>query len=162
MKLPNLFEVSDQDEDKPFRIMNQRRSRFDYNNLNDEKSQLYQLILSKTEEETSRIQELYEHVDSLLSEDLYVNFTSLRIENTMLMLKKGIDFASKAYDTQENFTSEIKEYIDNLICFKKDCKGGGKNLMEEIRFKRQQLLSSKKKTAMYKRNKAMFTSMKKS
>ena len=43
--------------------MNQRRSRFDYNNLNDEKSQLYQLILSKTEEETSRIQELYEHVD---------------------------------------------------------------------------------------------------
>ena len=33
--------------------------------------------------------------------------------------------------------------------------------MEEIRFKRQQLLSSKKKTAMYKRNMTMFTSMKK-
>ena len=29
--------------------------------------------------------------------------------------------------------------------------------MEEIRFKRQQLLSSKKKTAMYKRNMTMFT-----
>ena len=33
--------------------------------------------------------------------------------------------------------------------------------MEEIRFKRQQLLSSKKKTAMYKRNMKMFTSMEK-
>ena len=54
MQLPSLFEVSDQDEDMPFRLINQRRSRFDYNNLNDEKSQLYQLILSKTEEETTR------------------------------------------------------------------------------------------------------------
>ena len=96
MQLPSLFDESDQDEEKPFRLMNERRTGFDDNNQDDEKSQFYQFILSKTEAETSRFQELYEHAYSLLSEDFYVNFTSLRIENTMLMLKKGIDFSRKS------------------------------------------------------------------
>ena len=67
-----------------FRLMNQRRSRFSNNILDDEKTQFYKFILSKSEEETSRIQELYEHSD--LSEDFYVNFINQRIENTLLML----------------------------------------------------------------------------
>ena len=65
MRLPSLSRVSDQDEDKPFRLMKQKRSRFEYSNLNDEKSSIYKVILAKSEEETSRIQELFEHVDSL-------------------------------------------------------------------------------------------------
>ena len=77
MQLPSLFNDSDQDEDMTFRLMKERRTRFEYNNLDDEKSQFYQFILSKSEEETSRIQELYEHADSLDSEDFYVNFINL-------------------------------------------------------------------------------------
>ena len=97
--------------------MNQRGSRFDDNNLDDEKTQFYKFILSKSEEETSRIQELYEHSD--LSEDFYVNFVTQRIENTILILNKGVKFSGDAYDTNENFSSEIKEYIEELLSFKK-------------------------------------------
>ena len=117
MQLPSLSDVSDQDKDKPFRLMKQKRRWFEYSNLNDEKSQIYQIILSKTEEETSRIQELFEHVESLDSEDFYVDFINLRIKITIHMLKKGIEFASKSYKAQGNFTSEMKEYIDNLFLF---------------------------------------------
>ena len=39
MQLPSLFNDSDEDEDMTFRLMNQRRSRFSKNNLDDEKSQ---------------------------------------------------------------------------------------------------------------------------
>ena len=99
--------------------MNQRRSRFSKNNLDDEKSQFYKFILSKSEEETSRIQDLYEHSD--LSEDFYVNFVSQRIENTIHMVNKGVEFSGNAYHTHEIFTTEIKEYIGNLLSCKKDC-----------------------------------------
>ena len=117
MQLPSLFDDSDQDEDMTFRLMKERRSRFSNNSQDDEKSQFYKFIISKSEEETSRIQELYEHSD--LSEDFYVNFINQRIENTLLMLNKGVEFSSNAYDTHEIFSSEIKQYIDNLLSFKK-------------------------------------------
>ena len=86
-----------------FRLMKERRTQFDNNNLDDEKSQFYQFILSKSEEETSRIQELYEHSD--LSEDFYVNYVNERIENTILILTEGVKFTGDAYDTHENFSS---------------------------------------------------------
>ena len=73
----------------------------------------------------------------------------------MLMLNKGIEFSGNAYDTHGIFSSEIKQYIDDLLSSKKQ--SGCKNLKEEISFERQQLQSSKKKTAMYKRNWLMFT-----
>ena len=107
MQLPSLFEESGQGEDMTFRLMNQRRSRFSNNNLDDEKTQFYKFILSKSEEETSRIQELYEHSD--LSEDFYVNFVNQRIENTILILTKGVKFSGDAYDPNENCSSETKE-----------------------------------------------------
>ena len=157
MQPSSLIEESGQGEDMTFRLMNQRRSRFSKNNLDDEKSQFYKFILSKSEEETSRIQELYEHSD--LSEDFYVNYVNERIKNTILILTEGAKFTGDAYDTHENFSSEIKEYIEDLLSFKK--KTGSKNLKEEINFERQQLQSSKKKTAMYKRNWLMFSSLEK-
>ena len=44
MQLPSLFDDSDQDEYMTFRLMKERRTRFKYNNLDDEKSQFYQFI----------------------------------------------------------------------------------------------------------------------
>ena len=44
MQLPSLFNDSDQDEDMTLRLMKERRTRFEYNNLDDEKSQFYQFI----------------------------------------------------------------------------------------------------------------------
>ena len=102
MQLPSLFNDSDEDEDMTFRLMNQRRSRFSNNNLDDEKTQFYKFILSKSEEETSRIQELYEHSD--LSEDFYVNFVTQRIENTILILNTptGASTNPKNFDINKN------------------------------------------------------------
>ena len=117
MQLPSLFNDSDEDEDMTFRLMKERRSRFSNNSQDDEKSQFYKFIISKSEEETSRIQELYEHSD--LSEDFYVNYVNERIENAILISTKGVKFTGDAYDTNEKFSSEIKAYIEELLAFKK-------------------------------------------
>ena len=107
MQLPSLFKESGQGEDMTFRLMNQRRSRFSNNNLDDEKTQFYKFILSKSEEETSRIQELYEHSD--LSEDFYVNFVTQRIENTILILNTptGASTNPKNFNLNKNLNMNL-------------------------------------------------------
>ena len=40
-----------------------------------------------------------------LPEDFYVNFVSQRIENTILILSKVVEFSGNAYDTHEIFSS---------------------------------------------------------
>ena len=124
MQLPSLFNDSDQDEDMTFRLIKERRTRFKYNNLDDEKFQFYKFILSKSEEETSWIQELYEHSD--LSKDFYVNFVNQRIENTLLMINKGVEFSGNAYHTHVIFTSEKRSTLSIFFLSRKIVKVEGR------------------------------------
>ena len=65
-----------------------------------------------------------------------MNYVNERIENTILILSEGVKCTADAYDTNENFSSEIKQYLDNLLAFKK--KNCAIHLNEEIKFKRQE------------------------
>ena len=62
-------------------------------------------------------------MDTVETEDFFVNFMSSRVKNTIHIFGEGIGFASKAFNAQEKLVSEKKELMDELVNIKRGQNG---------------------------------------